>query len=953
MKPKLFLKVIGIFGLLIVMITVMTLLILDVFSQVEKNFTLASADINFLNDLERLRHHLSDMPAHADKYLVNRSTDALAEYEDGIGRFDVVISNLSRYELDTVSLNSIKEIRELFQAWRRDIGDKKIALGKTVGQNKNIDRELFALTRLEAEKGYLPYARTLVRELYRDKMTSQPKRIQIATNLLRGIANFIGFLNITLAFFAVALGFVLTRSITKPVRLLIGGTRNIMSGKFETIDLKRSDELGELANDFNKMSIILRDNYHRLNAYSELVTSLNTSTVEETVEQSSLELICHHVGASVGALYLFNEKNRSRLELVAGYGLQNQGAQVKSYALGEGIPGQCAREKKMLEVNDLPGTADFAIDTGLVTVAPRYVIAVPIAFQEEVLGTIVLGSMSPFDELKKDILTNSAPQIGIAVTNVRNVEATQKLSQEIAKKNEELNAKNIELEKAYKVKSDFLSSMSHELRTPLNSIIGFTSILLSPQGDPLSDDQKKALEKVLRNGKHLLQLINDILDFSKIESGRMPINIETEEVESVVAGAITTVESLVRSKNLQLMQSISRDLPKLRTDVLKVKQILVNLLSNAAKFTDHGMISIRVAPSNGMIKFEVEDTGIGIEEKNLELVFQEFQQIDSSSTRKYQGTGLGLPISRRLARMLGGDLLVKSQYGKGSVFTLLLPPEFPEELKTKFVVSVPPVSPPHVPVRIEKKKEETPVPDRAQILCIDDDPDVLEILRNYLIPEGYSVVTAMSGDEGIEMAAKLKPNLITLDIMMPKKDGWQVLRELKRSQETKDIPVLIHSMIDNKPLAISLGAHDVLPKPVDAQQLLSVVRKVSRSAKEFVLVVDDSEDFCETVMRMLQGDGITARCAYNGREALEIIRKDSPALILLDLLMPVMDGFQFIRELQENERWKNIPVVILSAKEITPEEQEELNKRIVEFMHKRDFSREALSKTVNRILGRG
>lgn len=951
MKSKLFLKVLVIFGLLILMITVMTLLILDVFNQVEKNFTVASADISFLNDLERLRHYLSDMPEVANRYLVSKSPDILAEYEQGGGEFDFVINNLTRYELDTISLNSIKEIRELYYAWRRDVGDKKIALGKA-RQSKNFDTDLAALIRLEVEKEYLPYARTLVRELYRDKMTSQPKRIQIATNLLRGITNFIGFLNITLVLFAVILGFVLTRSITKPVHLLIEGTRNIMSGKFETINLKRADELGQLAKDFNKMSMILRNNYNRLSAYSELVTALNKSTVEETVEQSSLELICHHVGASVGALYLFNEKNRSRLELAAGYGLQHKGEQVKSYALGEGIPGQCARENKTLEVYDIPSASEYAIDTGFVTVTPRYVIAVPIVFQEEVLGTIVLGSMSPFDELKKEILTNSAPQIGIAVTNVRNVEATQKLSQEIAKKNEELNTKNVELEKAYKVKSDFLSSMSHELRTPLNSIIGFTSIMLGPQGDPLTDDQKKALEKVLRNGKHLLQLINDILDFSKIESGRMPINIEVEEIESVVAGAVSTVESLIKSKDLQLMQSISRDLPKLHTDVLKIKQILVNLLSNAAKFTDRGVIAIRVAPSNGMIKFEVEDTGIGIEEKNLELVFQEFQQIDSSSTRKYQGTGLGLPISRRLARMLGGDLRVKSQYGKGSLFTLLVPPVFPEELKTKFVVSVPPAPAPQPTVSVEKKKAEPPAPGRAQILCIDDDPDVLDILRNYLIPEGYSVVTAMSGDEGIEIATKLKPNLITLDIMMPRKDGWQVLRELKNNRETKDIPVLIHSMIDNKPLAISLGARDVLPKPVDASQLLAVVRKVSRSEKEFILVVDDSEDFCETVMRMLQRDGITTKCAYNGKQALEILNKEVPALILLDLLMPVMDGFQFIREMQENDKWNEIPVVILSAKEVTPEEQQELNKRIVEFMHKRDFSHEALSKTVNRILGR-
>jgi signal transduction histidine kinase/CheY-like chemotaxis protein/CHASE3 domain sensor protein len=945
-KPRLFLKVLGIFGLLIVMITVMTVLTLDVFNQVEKNFTLASSEIGFLNDLERLRHYLSDMPTAVDVYMITGANDALAAYQNGAGEFDVIVRNLTRYELDSVSVNSLKEVKDLYYLWRRDVGDKKISLGKMRG-DRNIDKDLQVLIRQESEKAYLSHARSLVRELYRDKMTSQPKRIQIATNLLRGVATFIGFLNITLAFFAIVLGFVLTRSITKPVHLLTEGTRNIMSGKFETINLKRSDELGQLANDFNKMSIILRNNYNRLNAYSELVTALNTSTVEETVEQSSLELMCHHVDASVGALYLFDAKNRHTLELAAGYGLR-RGDRTKTFALGEGIPGQCAREKKMLEINNIAETSAFAIDTGFVTVAPRYVIAVPVIFQEEVLGTIVLGSMNPFDELKKEILTNSAPQVGIAVTNVRNVEATHKLSQEIAGKNEELNAKNVELEKAYKVKSDFLSSMSHELRTPLNSIIGFTSILLGPQGDPLTQDQKKALEKVLRNGKHLLQLINDILDFSKIEAGRMPINIETDEVESVVASALATVESLIKSKNLQLEQSISSDLPTLHTDILKIKQILVNLLSNAAKFTDQGKVAIRVGRMNGMLRFEVEDSGIGIDKKNLDLVFQEFQQIDSSSTRKYQGTGLGLPISRRLARMLGGDLRVDSEFGKGSTFTLVVPPVFPEELKSEYVISAPVTQP---PARKEKKTD-TPLPGKALILCIDDDPDVLEILRKYLVPEGYSVVTATSGDEGIEAALKHKPHVITLDIMMPHKDGWQVLQELKQNAATKDIPVLIHSMIDNKPLAISLGAQDVLPKPVDASQLLSIVKKVSRSDKEFVLLVDDSEDFCDVVKTVLEADGIPAKVAYNGKQALEIIKKDIPALILLDLMMPVMDGFQLMREMQDNDHWKDIPVVIVSAREITAEELQDLNKRIVDYMHKRDFSREALSKTVNRILGR-
>lgn len=945
-KPRLFLKVLGFFGLLVIMISVITFIIINVFNQVEGNFSQASKDISFLDKLEQLRHFFSDIPAAADEYMITKSPAVLKTYNDGDPKFELIYQALLKEEQDSITVRSLQTIHQLYFSWRAEVGNKKIALA-SAGSNQTHNTDLLALTRIEAERNYLPDARKLIRELYQWRMSSQPRRIQIATNLLKSLTQLVGVINVALAFFAIVIGFVLTRSITKPVQLLIEGTQKITAGKFETIRLTRGDELGQLALDFNKMSNILQNNYTRLKAYSELVTALNTYTEEETVEVKSLELISQYSNASVGGLFVLNNE-KNVFELVAGYGLQQQGKQVKQYAWGEGIPGQCAVEKKILEINDIPSASVFAIDTGFVTMVPRYIIAVPIIFQNEVLGVVVLGSMSPFDELKKEILTSSVPQIGIAITNVRNLEATQRLSKEITMKNLELNSKNTELEKAYKVKSDFLSSMSHELRTPLNSIIGFTSILLGPQGDPLTPDQKMALEKVLRNGKHLLQLINDILDFSKIEAGRMPINIESDEVENVVANAAATVEALIKSKNLELVQQIPHDLPKLNTDVLKIKQILVNLLSNAAKFTDHGKITIRVAPENGMLQFAVSDTGIGIEKKNLELVFQEFQQIDGSSTRKYQGTGLGLPISRRLARMLGGDLTVESEYGKGSTFVLTVPPEFPEELKTAQEVVT-------APTKVESRpaaKTETATPAKNQILCIDDDPDVLEILRKYLVPEGYSVVTALSGDEGIQKAAQLRPALITLDIMMPHKDGWQVLRELKQNPETRDIPVIIHSMIDNKPLAISLGAKDVLPKPVDKSQLLNTLRKMSLSSKQSILIVDDSEDFCYTMKRMLEDDGFSVRVAYNGKEALQAMKTETPALILLDLLMPVMDGFQFLRSVQDSGQWRDVPIVILSAKELTQQEVLDLNKRITEYLHKRDFSREVLSKTVNRILGK-
>ncbi|HEX9615342.1 MAG TPA: response regulator, partial [Bacteroidota bacterium] len=518
------------------------------------------------------------------------------------------------------------------------------------------------------------------------------------------------------------------------------------------------------------------------------------------------------------------------------------------------------------------------------------------------------------------------------------------------------NKKNAELEKAYRVKSDFLASMSHELRTPLNSIIGFSSVLLGPTGDPLSTDQRMALEKVLKNGKHLLQLINDILDFSKLEAGRMTVNVESDDVTNIISSTIMTVEMLVKQKNLELKQEIEPGLPHLNTDILKVKQIIVNLLSNAAKFTERGEVILKVwKEKGGIVSFSVRDSGIGIEEKNLPLVFEEFQQIDNSHSRKYKGTGLGLPISRRLARMLGGDLVVQSAFGKGSTFTLSIPVVFSAE-------GVQGANPAPLVSTSEGRRSAKAEPivqavaktigpeTGTKILCIDDDPDALQILRSYLVPDGYNVTAALSGDEGISLARTLKPALITLDIMMPQKDGWQVLRELKRDPATKDIPVIIHSMIDNKPLAMSLGAIDVMPKPVDSRQLLQRVQSVVKSRDEYVLVVDDNKEYTNAMKKLLELEGFDVKVANSGEQAIETLKKGTPAVIFLDMVMPGMDGFQVVRRLQGNDAWRKIPVVILSGKDLTDRERDMLQSQIKEVMNKEEFSKEALANTIKRVL---
>ncbi|MEX0737465.1 MAG: response regulator [Bacteroidota bacterium] len=956
-RSKLYWRVLGNFALLLIVLTTMTVLTLNILSQIEKSFLVASSDIHALANIEKVRHYLSDVPAAATEYAFTTSDIAKATYQEGWQEFDAALSTLQKDYADSSSIRDLQSVRELYFAWLQNVGDKYVIVGDERGRRSALElqQRLSDIANIEAESQYILKARSLIRRLYQRKISSQPRSIELATSLSGDLGIFIGLVNVLLAVFALALGFVLTRSLTKPINLLKTGTQNIMAGNFEPIVLERTDELGQLANDFNEMSAMLGNNYTRLNAYSELVTTLNSVKSAEEVAEKSLQLMCHHTKAAIGALYLLN-KETNKLELTTGYALKNGGVMVKSFAVGEGIPGQCAAEKKIIEMNELPSESGFTVDTGLAELMPRYLIAVPLLFQERIIGVMVLGSLKAFGELEKDIISNSVPQLSVGITNALNDDASRKLQTELAHRNQELTSKTAELEKAYRVKSDFLSSMSHELRTPLNSIIGFSSVLLGPNSDPLLADQRMAVEKVLKNGRHLLQLINDILDLSKLESGRMTVSVESDMVDSIVSNCLLIVEPLIQQKKLVLRQEIEPNLPTMTTDIVKVRQILVNLLSNASKFTEQGEIVVKVFKQGPLISFAVKDSGIGIEEKNFPVVFEEFRQVDSSNTRKYKGTGLGLPIARKLARLLGGDLTVQSEYGKGSTFTLTIPPVFiqeGEEADVKILapkrVSIPQPTASAKPVQ-DTVKSQTRKTGGVEILCIDDDPDVIEILRKYLVPEGYSVTGALSGEEGVELAVKMKPALITLDIMMPRKDGWQVLRELKQMAETRDIPVIIHSIVENRPLAMSLGAVDVITKPTEPNRLLSLVKKYYQSNGQFILIVDDHEDFALAFKDLLTRDGFNVKIATGGKEALEIIRETLPSLILLDLVMPGMDGFQVVRELQQNERWKKIPVVILSGKELTESEEQELNTHIVEFMKKDAFSTAEMTKTINRIL---
>jgi PAS domain S-box-containing protein len=501
-------------------------------------------------------------------------------------------------------------------------------------------------------------------------------------------------------------------------------------------------------------------------------------------------------------------------------------------------------------------------------------------------------------------------------------------------------------EQANQAKSAFLANMSHELRTPLNAILGYSEMLTEDARDEGNTDAVADLKKIHSAGSHLLSLINDVLDLSKVEAGRMELYAEEFEIEELIEDIASTAAPLVVQNQNELRIERGPGLGAMRQDLTKLRQTALNLLSNAAKFTDRGSITLSVArepdPSGDWVTISVQDTGIGVPEDRLESLFEEFSQAEASTTRSYGGTGLGLAISRRFARMMGGDVHVTSSVGEGSTFTIRIPALLPgeqAELTAKGARSAKDVAPPPT---LHSSLPSTP---KRTILVIDDDPEACEILEHFLTRDGFEVVTANGGVDGIALAREIQPSAITLDVMMPDMDGWSVLSLLGADPELKDIPVIMVTMVDDKSTGYTLGATDYLTKPVDRTRLLNSIQKHHRENGQLLLVEDDV-DTRNMMARILSGAGWTVSEASNGREALAAMESQKPNLILLDLMMPVMNGFEFLAEMRASQQWSDVPVIVATAKDLSEEERERLNGSVAQVLAKGSYSRERLVEVV-------
>ena len=515
---------------------------------------------------------------------------------------------------------------------------------------------------------------------------------------------------------------------------------------------------------------------------------------------------------------------------------------------------------------------------------------------------------------------------------------------ELKRHEAELEGARDEAMAATQAKSKFLAGMSHELRTPLNAIIGFTRIVMRRGKSVLPLKQYENLEKILTSAEHLLGLINSILDLSKVEAGRMDVRPSEFTLEPLLDLCLKTVEPLLRSDRVRLVKDIEDGQIALFTDQDKLRQILINLLSNAVKFTDKGEIRVRAVMRERKLLLAVADTGAGIPASALAFIFEEFRQVDDGSTRTHKGTGLGLSISRRLAMLLGGEITVESELGVGSTFTLAIP----MNLK---VVPSPAVSRPSFPIAPQASSaEDGPLkPNERLVLAIDDDPDVIYLLKENLADAGYRVVGAQSGEEGLRKARELTPFAITLDIIMPGADGWQVLHALKADARTRHIPVILLSVVDQKDLGYRLGAADVLLKPFDRDGLAAALARVAPQCGR-ILVVDDDPNVPELVRQWLAGEGCQIDWVADGAAALESLSGQRPNVILLDLLMPRMDGLAFLDAVSGDPRYRDIPVIVLTAKTLGESERAMLQERVLGLIEKHGLDREALMREVRRVL---
>jgi signal transduction histidine kinase/DNA-binding response OmpR family regulator len=699
-----------------------------------------------------------------------------------------------------------------------------------------------------------------------------------------------------------------------------------------------SDKQIELIRSFARQAVIAIENTRLLNELREsLQQQTATADVLKLISRSTfnLQAVFNTLLESAAQLCAadhgwFVRRKGKYFSWLASYGHAPEvHAQIRNYFnIRQALPvdrgsivGRTMLEAKTVHVSDVLLDKEYALSDLQKIGGYRAALGVPLLRDGKVGGAMFLARTvpQPFTDKQIELIETFADQAVIAIENVRLFD--------------EIQDKNRQLQQASEHKSQFLASMSHELRTPLNAIIGLTDMMVSHASRFGTEKAQEPLQRVHRAGTHLLGLINQVLDLSKIEAGKLELNPQTVQLAPLIDDVIGTARQLAEQNKNRLLVEGRENVGALIADPMRLRQILLNLLSNACKFTKEGAVTLRgrkVANGGNWVEFEVSDTGIGMTPEQQAKLFQEFTQADASTAQRFGGTGLGLAITRKLARLMGGDVTVTSEPGKGSTFTVRLPGSI-EALPTTFV-------------------EHGRPPAAAHVLVIDDDATARELIAEHLKSEGFAVATASGGLEGLKLAKQLKPTVITLDVQMPDLDGWSVLAALREDNEIAEIPVIMVTILDEHRRAAALGAAGYLTKPIDRERLRRLLDRFRGLAQPpRVLVVEDDSFQRERMRGWIESEHAIAQEAANGKEALERLRESKPDVIVLDLMMPEMDGFQVVATLQKEPAWRDIPVIVITALDLDAKDRARLNSGVETVLVKEAFRPAELVDHIRRI----
>jgi signal transduction histidine kinase/CheY-like chemotaxis protein/HAMP domain-containing protein len=895
---------------------------------------------------------------------------SISVIETEIQKMEVAAGELKEATDETIRLKAIQDMESAANTANKQFN---IVIDRYLGPRDDVNNALMAFARWKAN--LYETSRTIQvnksgkltsdirsEQILREELFPKLKRIDdFAFNKANGtfensqrfgveLSRQLISLIIVILILSIIINYVLMKSIRKPLRILNDTTHRFRHGDMNARSTYHlTNEFGLLSESFNKLADRIQQDVELSEKKASLSVSMLSENDARTFFKVTLTALLKLTNSQIAALYLPSDDQKT-LELHESIGLSGHFRRTFDLQEFEGEVGPAVSTRQVQKIKVLQEDEHFVFETVCGSIKPCEIITIPLFFENRIVATVHLASIYPYDTQSQKLIESSLDTLSTRFVGILASHKIKTFSEKLETQNRELETQKMELSKqsetllnqnteleiqkqelgeANKLKTIFLSNMSHELRTPLNSVIALSGVLNRRLADKIPDDEYSYLEVIERNGKHLLSLINDILDLSRIEAGREDLEIIPFDADRLIAEIVEMVEPQAKEKNIELHYSTDGNEIKLCSDQKKCRQMLLNIVGNAVKFTEKGRVEIGIRKEDSFMVFDISDTGIGISENQLNHIFDEFRQADNSTSRRFGGTGLGLSIARKYAELLGGYITVKSTPGEGSVFTLRIPIQYSESDAEN--------------IEIQRTKKDKTLKHQTEtyqktILLVDDSEPAIIQLSDVLQEGGYNTMIARNGMESIEKVTQTIPDAIILDLMMPGMDGFEVLKTLRENNLTANVPVLIltakHITKEELHFLKRNNIHQLVQKgDIKRNDLLKAVEEMAFQdvpvtvaspsmdrQKPIILVVEDNPDNMITAKALLS-DHYRVLEAVDGNEALLMTKLYVPNLILMDIELPGIDGIETFKIIRNDVRLQNIPIVALTASAMTTERE--------------------------------